>query len=304
MIASGVASITWMMVDLLFTGRPSIIGIMNGAIAGLVTITPAAGYVPISGAFVIGLIGGFGVSRGVLVKEIFGFDDALDAFGVHAIGGVIGSFMVGLFAKEEIGGHNGAFYGDPKQLGLQVYSIVVTAGWASVGTGIIMYIIDKLIGLRVSAKTEKIGLDRSLHGSQMYSQITDVSDRRKDVEETRKMTVLRRIREMRAAQDNALDAMEERVVRVRGVGAGGSNYSSDSRGNLELTDRENGSSYGEDNNNSNSNNININNNEHKSNKDDNENEIVMNGNGDHGDNFHDTENGYGEIIQHDLHDKI
>jgi ammonium transporter, Amt family len=133
---------------------------LAGAIAGLVAITPAAGFVSQSGAFVIGVVGGVAVSRGVLIKDIFEFDDALDAFGVHAIAGLIGSLMVGLFAKEEIGGANGAFYGHPKQLGLQFYGVVVTAGWACVGTWLVMTFVDVCVGLRVSPSKED-NLDRS-----------------------------------------------------------------------------------------------------------------------------------------------
>ena len=194
-------------------GIKVILIILIGALAGLIAITPAAGFVPISGAFVIGIVGGVGVSRGVLIKEIFGFDDALDAFGVHAIGGLIGSIFVGLFAKQEVGGVNGAFYGYPKQLGLQIYAIVVTACWASFATWCIMHFVDFFIGLRVSQVKEGVGLDRSLHGSTMYSQITNVPQRKKDAEENRKMTVIRRLRERSAANEAALDIVEERVIR-------------------------------------------------------------------------------------------
>lgn len=182
-------------------------------------ITPAAGCVSQTGAFVIGVVGGIGVSRGVLIKDIFKFDDALDAFGVHAIAGLIGSFMVGLFAKEEIGGANGAFYGHPKQLGLQVYGIVVTIGWSCFGTWLVMTFVDLLIGLRVSASKEG-NMDRSQHGSTMYSQISSVPDRKQKLEDEKKgqkKTIVRRLRERKQANDADLDVIEDREVRPKRI---------------------------------------------------------------------------------------
>jgi hypothetical protein len=230
MIGSGIASISWMLVDLLLTGRPSIVGIMNGcipplphltsphpgAVAGLVTITPCAGFVSQTGAFVIGVVGGVGVSRGVLIKDILQFDDALDAFGVHAIGGLLGSLLVGLFAKEEIGGVNGAFYGHPKQFGLQLFAVVVSAGWACVGTFLVMTFVDLLVGLRVSVKKEG-NMDRSQHGSTMYSQITEVPKNKKAAEEERKkMTLMRRLKGT-SGNDEVLDASDGREMKERRI---------------------------------------------------------------------------------------
>lgn len=186
----------------------------SGAVAGLVAITPAAGFVSQTGAFIIGVVSGAAVSRGVLIKDILHFDDALDAFGVHAIGGVIGSFMVGLFAKEEVGGVNGAFYGHPRQLGLQVYAIVVTVGWAVVGTWGVMTFVDNLVGLRVR-KSKEGNLDQSQHGSTMYSRLAAVPERKKEAEEERKKTWIRKIRERNASKDAALDDVDHDLDATR-----------------------------------------------------------------------------------------
>ena len=140
-------------------------------------ITPAAGFVNTTGAFVIGVVGGLGCSQGVKIKDYFNFDDALDAFGIHGIAGIIGGLLLGCLATESIGGHNGLFYGDEKQLGHQVVGIAVTIAWSSIGTALIMLGVDFVLGLRVSATKEVIGLDRSQHASTMYSQLTIVPKR-------------------------------------------------------------------------------------------------------------------------------
>lgn len=180
----------------------------------MVAITPGAGFVNQTGAFIIGIVGGAAVSRGVLIKDILHFDDALDAFGVHAIAGVLGSLMVGLFAKEEIGGVNGAFYGHPRQLGLQVYAIVFTIGWAVVGTWGVMTFLDNLVGLRVS-KSKEGNLDQSQHGSTMYSRLAAVPERKKEAEEERKQTWLRRLKERNAAKDTVLDDVDQDLDATR-----------------------------------------------------------------------------------------
>jgi hypothetical protein len=186
-------------------------------VAGLVTITPCAGFVSQTGAFVIGVVGGVCVSRGVLIKDILQFDDALDAFGVHAIGGVLGSLMVGLFAKEEIGGVNGAFYGNGRQFGLQLYAVTVSAGWACVGTFLVMSFVDLLVGLRVSA-TKEGNMDRSQHGASMYSQITDVPKNKKAAEEERKkVTLMRRLKGTTSGNDEVLDATDGREMKERRI---------------------------------------------------------------------------------------
>jgi hypothetical protein len=151
---------------------------LSGCIAGLVAITPAAGYVNPTGAFIIGAAGGIACSQGVKIKNYFNFDDALDAFGIHAVGGVVGGLLLGCFATEHVGGNNGLFYGNPRQLGLQFYGIVVTMLWSGVMTGLIFVGVDKTIGLRVDPRIELAGLDRAEHGSTMDAQMVNLAKRR------------------------------------------------------------------------------------------------------------------------------
>ena len=133
-------------------------------------MTPAAGFVTPSGAFVIGIVTGGCCCFGVKIKNIFDFDDSLDAFGIHAIAGVVGGILTGLLANEIVGGQNGAFHDSGRQLGIQIYGIVVTIGWSIVGTSLIMLFVDKTLGLRVSAQSELAGLDRAEHGNTMTAQ--------------------------------------------------------------------------------------------------------------------------------------
>jgi Amt family ammonium transporter len=163
-LACGTASVTWMIIDLYCRGVPSFDGIMNGSIAGLVAITPCAGYVDTTGAFIVGFLGGAITSQGVKIKEYFNFDDALDAFGIHGVAGVTGMVMSGLLAKSEISGapsdQQGIFYGGSFNfLGVQLVAIVFTVSWGCLFTAIILKLVDKVIGLRVSQYKELIGLD-------------------------------------------------------------------------------------------------------------------------------------------------
>lgn len=205
-ISSGVASTSWMLTDIILTGRPSIPGIMNGALAGLIAVTPACGYIDYTGAFVIGVVSGVVVSRGVLLKDYFGFDDALDAFGVHGIGGVIGALLTGLFAKEEIGGYNGAFYGNGEQFGIQVYSIVVTIGYSVVMTWLILQFVDIFIGLRVREDKQDMR-DATDLGEQGYGQKISTGPEKKPAKKeiTQKTVVKYLFGYIAAANDAALD---------------------------------------------------------------------------------------------------
>lgn len=177
-IASGVGSLAWIAVDIFQSGRPSIIGIVNGTLSGLVAITPAAGYVDTTASFIIGFCGGFLCCLGVRIKTIFQFDDALDAFGIHGIGGVVGTFLTGCFAHHKYQAEAGAFYGSPGQLKVQVYCILFTVAWSTILSFCIFWLVDVLIGLRVSVDVEKLGLDRMEHGSSMYSQLRNIPKRR------------------------------------------------------------------------------------------------------------------------------
>jgi ammonium transporter, Amt family len=150
----------------------------SGFLAGLVGITPAAGFVTPSGAFVIGIVSGASCCSGVKIKNSLDIDDSLDAFGIHAIGGIVGGLLTGLLANSAIGGEDGAFHDSGRQFGLQVYGIVVSASWSIVGTALVMLFVDKLIGLRVSEQSELMGLDRAEHNTTMTSQASTASRRK------------------------------------------------------------------------------------------------------------------------------
>lgn len=167
-ITGSVAALSWLATESYFRGQPSVLGMVSGAVAGLVCITPGAGFVDPVGAFFIGLIGGPLCYFGAQLKHYLGFDDALDAFGVHAIGGIVGSIATGFFATRAIGGYDGVFYGSVEvggnQLAMQLYGIVVTGGWSAFASWILLVAVDKTLGLRVSAEDEDTGLDSSYHG--------------------------------------------------------------------------------------------------------------------------------------------
>jgi len=163
-IATACAALTWMLTEWIIRKQPSVLGMVSGCIAGLVCITPGCGFVDYTGAFVIGVLGGPFCYFGAQLKHKLGYDDALDAFGVHAIGGIYGGMMLGLFAKEEIGGFNGAFYGNGEQLLFQLYGVLVSIGWSGAVSLILLKLVDVTMGLRVTTGQEMDGLDSSLHG--------------------------------------------------------------------------------------------------------------------------------------------
>jgi Amt family ammonium transporter len=164
-IATATAGFTWMIVEWIIRGKPTVIGICSGAVAGLVAITPASGYVGPMGAFVIGVAAGIVCYWGVTgLKHFFGYDDALDAFGVHAVGGATGAILTGVFAVAAYGGTSGLIEGNPGQLLNQVIGVVCVFVYDVVVTLIILKLVDMTIGLRVSEDVEREGLDLALHG--------------------------------------------------------------------------------------------------------------------------------------------
>lgn len=167
--AAAMAMITWIILDVIKVGKPTILGAITGAVSGLVAITPAAGFVKISGSLVIG-IGAAIISYYAInyIKPTFGYDDALDVFGVHGLSGVWGLFATGLFACPTINNAAGLFYGNPNQLIVQIISIVASAIYAFVVSWILAKLLDKTIGLRVDEKTEVGGLDTNLHNESGY----------------------------------------------------------------------------------------------------------------------------------------
>jgi Amt family ammonium transporter len=164
-IATAVAGFTWMLVEWAMRGKPTVIGIASGAVAGLVAITPASGFVGPFGAIVIGVAAGVFCYWGVTgLKHMFGYDDALDAFGVHAVGGIAGALLTGIFAVEQYGGTAGLLEGNAAQFVNQIEGVVIIIVFDAVVSLILLKIIDIFVGLRVSDEVEREGLDVALHG--------------------------------------------------------------------------------------------------------------------------------------------
>jgi Amt family ammonium transporter len=164
-IATAVAGFTWMLVEWAHRSKPTVIGICSGAVAGLVAITPASGFVGPVGSMCIGVAAGVCCYWGVTgLKRILGIDDALDAFGVHAVGGMVGALLTGVFAVEQYGGTPGLLEGNPAQVINQIEGIVIVFVYDAVVSLIILKILDAIIGLRVTKDVEREGLDLALHG--------------------------------------------------------------------------------------------------------------------------------------------
>ena len=164
-IATATAALAWMFAEWPTHGKPSVLGILSGAVAGLVAITPASGFVGPVGALVIGVAAGvicFWASTSL--KRSLGYDDALDAFGVHGVGGMVGAVLTGVFAVQSIGGTPGLIEGNPGQVLTQIYAVISTVAWSGVVSFILLKAIDGTIGLRVSAEVERDSLDLQLHG--------------------------------------------------------------------------------------------------------------------------------------------
>ena len=172
-IATAVAAVTWMAIDWICNKKPTTVGACTGAVAGLVAITPAAGTVDLLGAFFIGLITPIVCFFMVaVVKPKFKYDDALDAFGVHGIGGIVGSILTGVFATQYItgeGGQQGALYGDWHQLWIQIFATLVSIVFSAIITFILYKVVDSWIGIRVSRRVEEEGLDIYEHGESAYN---------------------------------------------------------------------------------------------------------------------------------------
>ncbi len=169
--ATAVAAIAWLSVEWMHSGKPTVLSLASGAVGGLVAITPAAGFVNIGGAIVIGIAAGvipfFAVAK---LKPMFGYDDTLDAFGIHGIGGTIGALLTGVFADPAINeAGKGMLYGNPGQLWTQFIAVAVTLVYSAVMTFIIFMVIKATVGLRVGSEEETIGLDESEHGERAYN---------------------------------------------------------------------------------------------------------------------------------------
>ena len=170
-MATAAAALLWMFMDWIFRGKPTVLGAASGAVAGLVAITPASGFVGPISSIIIGIGAGVFCSIACNVKPKLGYDDSLDVVGVHGIGGTWGALATGLFASKAINaaGNDGLFFGNPGQLWVQFVAVVVTWVFAFVGTLIILYILKVIMGLRVSEEEEQMGLDLSQHEEKSYT---------------------------------------------------------------------------------------------------------------------------------------
>jgi ammonium transporter, Amt family len=157
-MATAAAALGWMFAEWVSRGKPSVLGIASGAVAGLVAITPASGFVGPTPAVIIGLIAGIVCFiAATSLKHVMGYDDSLDAFGVHGIGGILGALLTGVFVSKEISGMDGSFL-------IQLKGVAVTVIYGFAASFLILFLIDKTMGLRVSEEQEREGLDISLHG--------------------------------------------------------------------------------------------------------------------------------------------
>jgi len=190
-LGAATGAISWLLTEIIFSAdhKPKFLGMTSGVVAGLVGVTPGCGFMDQNGAFWTSFFSGIICYFGAQVKHYLGYDDALDAFGVHAIGGIVGGISTGFFATRAVGSYasgfelnggsgvpgvsnrDGVYYSDLKhggtQLGLQLYAIVVSIGWAAFMSTILLLAIDKTMGLRVSAQDEDTGLDDSIHGESL-----------------------------------------------------------------------------------------------------------------------------------------
>jgi len=170
--AAAAAGLSWAMIEWLRNGKPTIFGVCSGAVAGLVAITPAAGFVSVIPAIIIGLlVSVFSFIAVTVIKPKLGYDDSLDAFGVHCVGGIWGALATGLFASKLVNpqGANGLFFGNPKQFIIQTVTVLVTIGYTFIATFVIYKLVDLLIGVRVNEKEELMGLDLTQHHERAYT---------------------------------------------------------------------------------------------------------------------------------------
>jgi Amt family ammonium transporter len=169
--ATAAAALAWMFAEWMTRGKPSVLGVVSGAVAGLVAITPASGFVTPAGSLAIGIVAGLVCFWGATgLKHAMGYDDSLDAFGVHGIGGFVGAILTGVFAVEAIGGDGkkGLIDGNAGQVLTQLWGCLVCMAWCAVATFVILKVVDALIGLRVTTEEEVEGLDINLHGETVH----------------------------------------------------------------------------------------------------------------------------------------
>jgi ammonium transporter, Amt family len=169
-VASATAAVTWMLIEWMKSGKPTAVGIATGAVAGLVAITPASGTAGPMGAILIGFASGLiCYIASTKVKRALGYDDSLDVFGVHGVGGIVGALLTGLCAATFMGGSGLGLESVGAQMWAQLKSVVVTIVWSGVVASVSLFIINKIVGLRVAEEEERIGLDQTQHGENSYN---------------------------------------------------------------------------------------------------------------------------------------
>jgi ammonium transporter, Amt family len=168
--AASLAALGWMIAEWIKTGKPTMLGAASGAVAGLVAITPASGFVTPLAAMVIGFAAGVVCYSACMLKSKFGYDDSLDVVGVHGVGGILGALMTGIFATRAINpaGNDGLLYGNPTLLLTQLIAVGATVIFVAVGSGVILLVLRATIGLRVTEDEERQGLDLSQHSESAY----------------------------------------------------------------------------------------------------------------------------------------
>ena len=167
-IAGSVAMIVWLIITWIKEKKPTMIGALTGSIAGLATITPCAGYVEPWAAVIIGVLASIVCYGAVIIKVRLEWDDALDVWGVHGVGGILGSILVGVFASKSVNGISGLIEGNVRQLGVQIAAVVIVGVYSYIVTYLIFKLLNTFGPVRVSPEVEEKGLDESLHGEYAY----------------------------------------------------------------------------------------------------------------------------------------
>ena len=169
-VAASVAGVTWLIIEWVREGQPKFVGLLTGFVAGLATITPAAGFVPIWGAMLIGLAAGSLCFVAVQFKNRWGWDDALDVWGVHGMGGVFGTILLGVFASSSINGQSGLLEGNVSFFIKETVAVVAASAYAFVFTYVMLIVINYITKVKVTSEDEIMGLDTALHGEQAYDE--------------------------------------------------------------------------------------------------------------------------------------
>jgi len=168
-MATAAAAMSWVFAEWIVKGKPTTLGIASGAVAGLVAITPAAGFVGPVSSVILGAVAGTVCYLAVLAKSSLGYDDSLDVVGIHGVGGTWGAIATGLFASAAIGGTDGLFFGNPSLVGVQILAVLATIAYSFVVTLILLYIVKAIMGLRIDEDEEVAGADTSCHGETAYN---------------------------------------------------------------------------------------------------------------------------------------